>query len=262
MKDLTPPAVDTARVARAFRRGLGSYHGAASAQAQIAAELSALLAKHVGQTPFSHLFEFGVGTGHLTDALLRDLSVARLTLNDLVPEAEAGLVSIMKVHGQSASFLPGRIEGISLPETLDLIAAASVVQWVSDLPFLLRRFEAALCPGGWLALSGFGSAHFHELVALGSDAAAPNYMDHHQWAGVLPEGLQLIELRQAPIVLRFDSPRAVLHHLRDTGVNGQSRGGWSRGRLQAFEDAYRSRFPHQGGVRLTYDPVLMLARRV
>jgi len=262
VKDLTPPTVDTARVARAFRRGLGSYHDAASAQARIAADLSALLAKHLDGAPVAHLFEFGAGTGHLTDALLRDVSVDHLTLNDLVAEAEAGLQSRLGAHGRSATFLPGRIEDLDLPQGLDLIAGASVVQWICDLPSLLQRFATALRPGGWLALSGFGHAHFHELVALGSDAAAPNYMDHHDWPQVLPDGLHLTELRQAPITLRFDSPRAVLRHLRETGVNGQSRGGWSRSRLRRFEDAYRAQFPHQGGVRLTYDPVLVLARRV
>ncbi|MFV1532635.1 methyltransferase [Phaeobacter sp. JH209B] len=262
MRDLPPPTVDAARVARAFRRGLGSYHAAASAQAQIAAELSALLAAHIGTSPVAHLFEFGAGTGHLTDALLRDLSVRHLTLNDLVPEAEAGLQPVLAAHGQSALFLPGRIETLALPENLDLIAAASVVQWIGDLPSLLQGFETALRPGGWLALSGFGHAHFHELVALGSGAAAPNYMDHHEWAQHLPPGLRLVELRQAPIALCFETPRAVLRHLRATGVNGQSRGGWTRRRLRQFEEDYRRRFGHQGGVRLTYDPVLMLAQRV
>ncbi|WP_293574343.1 methyltransferase domain-containing protein [Phaeobacter sp.] len=261
MKDLAPHTADTTRVARAFRRGLASYHDAAQVQEQIATELAQMLAAHAQAVGFDRSVEFGAGTGHLTNALLQRFLLDQLWLNDLVDQAEHGLQPVLDKHSATATFLAGPIETLVLPPQLDLIAAASVVQWIPDLPLLLHRCASALKPGGWLALSSFGTAHFQELVALGSQTGAPNYMDRGAWARVLPPQLDCVEIRQSLITLTFESPRAVLRHLRATGVNGQSRGGWTRAQLAIFEDRYKELFSVPGGVRLTYDPVMVLAQK-
>ncbi|APG46313.1 methyltransferase [Phaeobacter porticola] len=261
MKDLTVGTSDCNRVANSFRRGLGSYHAQATAQARVAVDLADLLQKCVGDRRFAHVFEFGAGTGHLTEALFHRFDIGTIALNDLVAEAEPPLQQTVAAHGGKASFAVGPIETCAFPQGVDLIAASSVVQWVPNVPQLMQRCAAALTPNGWLALSGYGRGHFRELAALGSTAAAPNYMDHSDWPAVLPQDLQLVELRQAAITLHFASPRDVLRHLRETGVNGQSQGGWTRARLVGFEAAYRQRFSTPQGVTLTYDPVLILARR-
>ena len=64
---------------------------------------------------------------------------------------------------------------------------------------------------------------------------------------------------------RFASPRAVLRHLRATGVTGTHDGfQWTKGSLHAFEEAYRTRFAAEGGaegVSLTYHPVTLLLEK-
>ncbi|MFS4582591.1 methyltransferase [Phaeobacter sp. C3_T13_0] len=261
MKDLAPCPTGSRRVANSFRRGLDSYHRQATAQAIVAMDLADLLQKSVGDRRFEHVFEFGAGTGHLTEALLQRFEIDQLTLNDLVGEAEPALHKLVGGHGRTATFTSGMVESCALPHDVDLIAASSVVQWVRDMPMLMQGCATALQPGGWLALSGYGRSHFRELTALGSGAAAPNYMDCGDWADVLPEELHLVELVQAAITLHFETPRDVLRHLRATGVNSMAQGGWTRARLAEFEEAYCQRFSSPQGVTLTYDPVLMLAER-
>ena len=261
MKDISARLPDQSRIRHSFRRGLGSYHHAASVQARIAARLAQLLAEGGAPQRFDTALEFGCGTGHLTARLGQRFRLGQLLLNDLVPEAEMALSAVSSQDRPQARFAAGAIETLALPPQLELIASASTVQWIADLPTLLVRLRDHLAPGGWLLLSGFGRRHFHELAALGSAAAAPRYLDAPDWPAVLPQGLELLALEQQPQVLHFDGAMPLLKHLRQTGVNGHAQQGWSRRQLRNFEERYRARFGADGQLPLTYDPVLLLARK-
>lgn len=247
------------RVAESFRRGLETYHAAAQTQAQIAQGLAQMLRSNGAPLRFAKTLEFGCGTGHLTEALLQQFDLGDLFLNDLLPEAAARAAGL--AASASPTVLTGPVEQLDLPHGLGLIASASTVQWVADWPDVLARLCGALAPGGYLALSGFGTGQYQELTALGSAGAAPNYMDAGDWPAVLPQDLELLEIRQAPIVAEFDNARAVLRHLRRTGVNGRAGDHWTRQQLRAFETAYHDRFERNGKVTLTYDPVMLIARK-
>lgn len=262
MRDFSASASSsaTARVRQSFGRGLVSYHQAATVQAQIADDLAALLGAHRGDGPLARALEFGCGTGHLTRALTKRFAIADLTLNDLVPDC-ANHVRATMPAGQKNAFCSGPIETLEVGAGFGLIASASVVQWIPDQRALLQNLSDRLAPGGWLALSSFGTAQFAELQALGSAACAPGYRDAGDWQVVLPEGVELVIARQDPIRLYFNSARAVLRHLRETGVNGNAQGGWTRARLADFERQYAAQFGTDQGLPLTYDAVWIVARK-
>ncbi len=249
------------RVRQSFRRGLGSYHQHASAQAEIASRLVQILGEKGAPNRYENVLEFGCGTGHLTQPLMQTFDIHHLTLNDLVAEAALGLGALTQDRAERTHFTFGPIETVPLPTELDLIASASTVQWISDLPTLMARLAARLCPGGWLAISGFGSAQFHQLRSLGSTSAAPSYADAQDWPALLPRDVELVHVVQDPVEVLFDNAIDLLRHLRNTGVNAQAEQQWSRGRLKEFEDNYRSRFGQDGKLPLTYDPVWMIARK-
>ncbi|KAE9629943.1 malonyl-ACP O-methyltransferase BioC [Parasedimentitalea maritima] len=249
------------RVRQSFRRGLSSYHMGATAQAKIATNLVQMLREQGAPVRFENVLEFGCGTGHLTRPLIENFDIHHLSLNDLVAEALSGLSVLTSDRAERTDFTFGPIETVPLPKELDLIASASTVQWVSDVPALMARLVARLCPGGWLAVSGFGRAQFHELRNLGSDAAAPSYHDAQDWPALLPRDVELMHVAQEPMVLQFDSVVELLRHLRKTGVNAQASQRWNRGRLREFEAAYRHQFGQDGKLPLTYDPVCMIARK-
>lgn len=261
MKDMQPQHPDQSRVRKSFRRGLESYHDAASVQAETARQLARMLQDQAGARRFGSVLEFGCGTGHLTRQLMQRFRADRLILNDLVPEAGQVLQALEEETRLNARFEAGPVESLPLPNQLDLIASASTVQWIPDLPALMSRLAMQLKPGGWLALSGFGRSQFRELAALGSAAAAPSYLDADEWCSVLPDGLEIQQIAQHPSVLEFGSAVELLKHLRQTGVNGNAQQGWSRRKLCSFEDDYRERFGRGCKLPLTYDPVLLVARR-
>ncbi len=256
MKDLALPPSHQSRIRQSFCRSLRTYHHGAEVQAEIAADLAADLdAVQVKATHFETVFEFGCGTGHLTRALCARYSFETLLLNDLVPDCA------QHVSDVEARFLPGPVESLTLPKDLSLIASASTIQWVTALPELLDHLARKLAPDGWLALSGFGSRQFQELATLGSTAGAPSYADAADLAAMLPEKMEIVSLIQSPKTLWFDTTTALLRHLRATGVNGQASSNWTRKSLSAFDAAYRERFEQDGRVRLTYDPVRLVARK-
>lgn len=241
------------RVQRSFQRGLSSYHHAASPQAAIAEHLASLLADHAPRD-LGQIFEFGCGTGHFTNALTARFRSTALYLNDLVEDCETMIPA-------GSRFSPGPVEDISLPEGLSMIASASTIQWVHDVPALMSKLWNHLAPGGWLALSGFGQDHFHQLSSLGSTASAPGYVDPKAWAQMLPPEAVVHHLSKQEITVRFTSAMELLRHLRQTGVNGQAKGGWSRARLTRFEAEYFEKFGDDGQIPLTYSPVYLIARK-
>jgi malonyl-CoA O-methyltransferase len=253
-------SADTTRVARAFRRGLPSYGHDARAQARIASRLG-LMMQQAGITGPARALEFGCGTGFLTRRLIGDIRPEWLVLNDLLPESEDQLASILAETGQAGRFEAGPIQSLPLPENLDLIASASTIQWLEDLPGQILRLCDHLAPGGWLALSGFGPEQFHELSALGSTAQAPSYVSAQDLAASLPPGMTPVAVTAHHIRLAFPDARAVLRHLRSTGVNAQAGTPWSRKKLRDFEEAYRGKFGRGTALPLTYHPVYVVAKK-
>lgn len=242
-----------ARVQRSFRRGFATYDDSALVQKLIARGLTRRLLHHAADTRFARVLEAGYGTGQLTRLLLQRLPIQTLHLNDL---AAAPLS-----FAPQADYRPGDIETLPLPDELDLAISASMIQWIADPQALIQRLCDAVQPGGWLALTGFGPAHFPELQALGSQAAAPSLLSASVMADLLPPGWTVHEAGSHSRALWFASPHAVLGHLRDTGVNGRASRPWTRRDLNAFCQRYDQSFGQSGRVPLTYQPVWLIARK-
>ncbi len=245
-----------------FQRSLPSYHSASVAQAQIADALVQALQWSGAPTRFARVFEFGCGTGHLTSHLLHQFSIRNLSLNDLLPDCAQAIQPILHRYSAAATFYPGAIETIDLPIGLDLIASASTVQWVDDPAPLMVRLADHLAPGGWLALSGFGTGHFAELRAVGGFGKAPSYLDPVDWQRILPGNLQVLALQSQPIILQFTDALSLLRHLRQTGVNAPASRTWTRADLAAFDARLRQGVPSGSDLTLTYCPVILIARKL
>lgn len=252
-------SAETARVARAFRRGLPTYGGDARAQARIAAHLAALIRQHASQGQ-SRVLEFGCGTGFLTRHLLADQRPSQFWANDLLPESGDHLAPLLRDYAGETDFVAGPIQTAELPDRLSLIASASTVQWFDDPAREVQRLCRHLVPGGILAISGFGPDQFCELRDLGSSAAAPSYVAPADWPALLPDSMTPLCLDDHHLRLAFRDGPSVLRHLRGTGVNAAAGEVWSKGRLARFETRYHALHGRCGSLPLTYHPVFVLAR--
>ncbi|WP_170349941.1 methyltransferase domain-containing protein [Ruegeria atlantica] len=245
----------TSRVQRSFSRSFHSYHEASNQQARIAERLAKDLQRDGAPTHFASGLEFGCGTGHLTQRLCAQFAFDGLTVNDLSPEAYETAASF------GAGFLCGDAETVAWPAKPDLIASASMIQWLPDPAAFLHRAAQALAPGGWLAVSGFGPLQYQELVQIGSAAKAPGLCGPEVLAAAVEGILNVVSAGESKQQMQFSSPRDVLDHLRRTGVNGRAQKPWTKSSLLSFNNDYVRQFGGKDGVPLTYHPTWIIARK-
>lgn len=251
-------STDAHRVGRAFARHYGTYDEHAVVQRTIAERLDALIGQYAEERPIRRALEIGMGTGLLSRLLARRFPEAEWWFNDLVPEALCHVPAELR----EAHSLPGDAEHITFPESLDLIASASAIQWFDDLPLFFDKALRALAPGALLALSSFADGHFRELQLLtGKPLPYPTPSELSAMAERAGFTVRLCESRQR--ILHFATLRDLLHHLRSTGVNGRSSAGiHSRQQLADFQERYQQTFSSAGrGLPLHYAPVLLLANK-
>ncbi len=240
---------DKELIRRRFEQRLESYDSLATVQRAIAERLAERIFEHMERPPLTAV-EIGTGTGFLTRPLTARFSTTHWLLNDLVAGSRAFLP-------EGLPFVAGDGETMELPERIDLIASASTVQWFDDLPLFLERAARRLAPGGVVALSTFGPAHFREITATtGQGLDYPTLESLAAWCEAA--GLEPLHAEQWEEQKRYDNPIEVLRHLKATGVNAVVAERWTHGRLRRFEADYRRLYPD---VPLTFHPLLMIARK-
>ena len=256
--------MDKRLIAGRFAKARDTYEAQAEAQRLIAGHMASLLRrafpKGEGER-VKKLAEIGCGTGIYSRMLLQGFRPERLWLNDLCPEMADRLEGVMRDGAGRVSFTPGDAERIRLPEECDAVTSCSTFQWFADLPAFLHRCSRSLRPGGILAFSTFGPENLREIRRLTGHGLP--YPDTASLRRMLEADYTLLHLGEDILSLPFATPRHVLVHLRQTGVTGTGKHGWTRGRLEAFCEAYVRQFPAAdgGGVTLTYHPVYVVAQK-
>lgn len=243
------------RVQRSFSRSFQTYHDTANQQAWVAGKLVSELRRARAPGRFETVFELGCGTGHLTRLMRQNFHLPNLILNDIAPQAQA------TADAEQATFIAGDAREVHWPSRIDLIASASMIQWMESPLQLLHKAMDALEPGGWLAVSGFGPQQYQELSAIGSSARAPGLTTPAALAAAVDGPMQVLAVGESLRQTYFDTPREVLRYLRRTGVNGRAQGTWTKSTLARFENEYAKEFGTDCGVSLTYHPVWIIARK-
>jgi len=163
-------------------------------------------------------------------------------------------------HQENLKWLIGDVETLEFPQQLDMIVSGSALQWMQDLPRLLERCDEALVDQGWLCFSTFGSKNLLEIKELTGQGLS--YWSVENWNRALTQsGFEILHLSESETQLYFDSPKAVLQHLKATGVTATAQHRWTKQTLQQFYQDY-DRFKHAEGYSLTYHPIYCIARRV
>lgn len=256
-----PTSPDRNRIARAFRGSLTTYDQHAVVQLAMARDLVAELRRHhTGHWP--RALELGAGTGLLTRELVSAFTFGRYVVNDLVPEFAARAYALLKHrHVARRDCLPGDVEALTgYPRDLSLVVSGATFQWLRDLRTFLHRMLARLAPGGLMAFTTFGPENCSEVGTLTDVRLAYPALDEIR--AHLEGRAEVLDAREWREPLCFGDARAVLRHLKQTGVNGAGVYRWTPRALRAFCREYQARFPWQDGVRLTYHPMLVVARRI
>jgi malonyl-CoA O-methyltransferase len=253
--------IDKQLVRRRFRRALPTYAGHAEVQRRMGARLVAMLESAGAAPHFGRVFEFGCGSAMLTSMLFERHSADEFFANDLVAESRVFVEqAIAEWQVGRLEFLPGDVEKLdSLPENLDLAVSNATVQWLHEPARFFERLAGSMKPGGVVAFSTFGEQNMREITTLG-EAALP-YRSLAEIATLAGDSFELIEIKDEIVRQEFDTPEAVLRHIRETGVNGVASRTWTRSHYLDFLHRYRASYSTGHGVALTWHPVYCCFRR-
>lgn len=255
----TNSLVDKSLVLERFSASAASYDQHATAQRYIYQALEERLCC-VGRKTFERVLEIGCGTGGFGRYIDERYEIGQWVLNDLHPAVcQEGRFA---PRCGTAQYRIGDAEQIELGEGYDLILSASALQWFHEPKRFIERMAQALAPGGVLLISTFGGDNLMEFRSLtGRGLAYPSLAELRGW---LESQLEVISLEEEHYPLHFTSPREVLLHLKHTGVtaSGDATGFWTPTKLREFDEQYRSKFCDEAGLRLTYHPIYILAKRI
>jgi malonyl-CoA O-methyltransferase len=251
---------DKGLISRRFAQALATYEEQAQVQALVADTLLAYLSEALPEAKPQTALEIGCCTGMLTEKIAAGLpSLAHLTVCDLVAAFQGCIASKSRGWRQQVTFLAGDIEKVVLPQRYDLILSSSTLHWVHDFPALSCKLARHLNEQGTLAIALYGPDNFMEIREITGSGLRYHSLDELEH--ILSRHFQVHIARESREQLWFADPLAMLHHLRDTGVNALSSRVWTRGRLAAFAAAYRERFGSDRGVCLTYHPLFFIASK-
>ena len=242
-----------------FSKAQTTYDANALAQKEIASQLSALIYEAIPRnySPCS-MFEIGCGTGLLTRILLSRYSFKTVHLND-ISDVFASFFSDLKEQ-YDYDFYVKDAEEIILSRKYDLIVSSSVFQWFDHIPSFLGKIQQHLSPEGIFAFSTFGSQNMREIKEL--TGTGLDYFSKEEWLELLSGHFQTVQTEENIMQLQLPSPREVLNHLKQTGVNAFKHQAtiWTPAKMRQFEQSYRNLFSIGEQVKLTYHPLYFIAK--
>ena len=249
------PLIDKHLVRERFCRTLQSYGRHAVVQKAMAEELADIICCEEPGQSFERVLEVGSGSGAFMAELLSRCPVKTYYANDLVEESRFSLQAVLDRHPvDEFHFLAGDIERQKLlPSALDLVASNATLQWLDDLDGFFRTMSDHLKPGGMLAFSTFGTSNMREISAI--EGVGLSYHTLGELELLAGRYFDLTVSREEHTRMEFSSPEAMLHHVRQTGVNGLLRRSWTKSRYLHFIEEYRRLFSCENGVYLTYHPL-------
>ena len=205
-----------------FNRHSKSYDSHAIIQKKIALET----AGKVGETAFRTVFEFGSGTGELTQKLVPYCSDKYECL-DISSSMNEILKS--KLNSEKIICYENDIEHWRFVNTYDLITSSSTLQWVENKRDVILRCLNALNDNGQLVLSFFNGNTFKEFHSVYTNVTGkpylgspdmPNATDIQRMVMNLPGSFTIEE---KDYFVEIDGLRSFFKRLKSIGANNGSK---------------------------------------
>lgn len=248
--------VDKSLVGRRFSAARETYRRGASVQRRVAESLwSRVVPLIEGKRDFGRIIEVGAGTGVLTELYEMALSgggcrYSSLELWDLA-ELSCKLPSNATWRTCDAETCIRSVAS----ESVGLLLSSSTLQWFHSPERFVAEAYRVLRKGGIAAFALYGEGTFSQLREL--TGVSLRYPSLATLKAALPAEA-IIEVGETEsISMDFASPKELLRHLRETGVNGAS----EPSPALALRVARRYPGSPDGRYRLSYCPLCLIFRK-
>ena len=228
--------MDKIGISQHFDQAASIYDWVAAAQQQVAQTLTELIIKHTQHSDCHSLCDIGTGTGAMAQLLLGKIpSIKHISLNDfadnMLQHAKKKLTPLINPDTQSIRLIHQDMDQLTIKHIAahDLITSSLALQWSNQLEttldYLSNRSKT-------LAFSCLSTDTFQEWRSLFEQLKFPsptfNYpsVDElrlltHKIAAA--HGKTNVITHTQIIPMRFVSPRAFIHYLKNLGANTHAR---------------------------------------
>lgn len=248
--------IDKELVRKRFGDSARTYRAAAIVQRRIAEDLmKRFRLASANAEIIGNIIEIGPGSsGALTELYYPSVApMSTLRLWDIADIDTSGFAPEARFEQTDAEVAVKRLPAASV----GFIFSSSTVQWFNSPRMFVRECERVLVPGGWLVLSTFVHGNLEELTAIvGNGLQLPTVRG---WTDMFSPAMTVLVMDSVTEVLKFDSPREILEHLRATGVNAVSFGTSPTALTRKILRDYPA--DSDGKYRLTYRPLYIVARK-
>ncbi len=204
---------DKSLIETRFGSAAETYDSAAEVQQAVALHTASLIKAALSRVNGLNALEIGSGSGLLSVQIQRLLSDSTITFRDFNPRQYPQLNGNRNISSQCDAELAMMQD---TPESYDLIASSSTIQWFHSPRQTLKAAVKALRPGGVAVISFFGKGTFRAIADMVS----------LRYPAVDEAFLQRLEcdytIENREIAIDFPSASEALRNLRATGVNALS----------------------------------------
>lgn len=224
-----------------FSKSLSTY----DANARIQKKMAERLITFLDSNSYSNILEIGCGTGLLTEILTEKIQFETYIAIDIVKDCSS---YIQKINSK-INFINEDIEEFikTNSKKYDLIISNASLQWVDNFKEVINQLKNSLNEKGTLLISTFGRENFREIGLI--TGTSLDYYSPMELQTLFPQSKIDTEIH----IIAFNTPKDVLKHLQNTGVNAIESKSWTKKDLVKFENTYNSICPNRP--TLTYNPV-------
>lgn len=228
-----------------FKKSIKTYNDNASVQKKMAKTLSEI----IGNGKFDNILELGCGTGFLTEETVKNREYKNYYAVDFVEDCKGYLSDI----STDIKFICDDLENIDISKYKpNLVISNAAIQWLDDVPAFINKVMSEMEPEGTFAFTIFGKDNFKELGEISPQYLPLKYYSVEEIKNILKNYPKKV-IKEEKIKLKFNSPKDVLHHIKDTGVNGVKKVHWTKTDLINFEKIYTEIYGKN--ITLTYHPI-------
>lgn len=251
--------IDKTLVGRRFRSGSGTYDENTPVQADAIDRVMTAI-RSLGlhrEIAASHnaVLEIGSGSGMLSRRIAAMVDDPAVIMWDLAADMPADMPPGRRYVFRNCD-AELAIDGLE-PDSLDHIFSASTIQWFNSPARFMQSIARALRSGGCAVFTTYVRGNMHQISDI-TGVSLP-LLTPDEWLSLANGKFDVLYATAYTRDLDFESPRAVLHHMRLSGVNSLG----SPAHSGAMARRLLERYPMMldGRYHLTYKPFIFILRK-